>query len=41
MPSIHIPEDTWADLLVKYDGDREAAREAVKDAAAAAVEGEI
>lgn len=33
MPSIHIPEDVWADLLMKYDGDREKAREAVKDAA--------
>ena len=33
MSSIHIPEDTWADLLMKHDGDRNAAREAVKDAA--------
>lgn len=33
MPSIHIPEDTWADLLMQHDGDRDAAREAVKDAA--------
>jgi len=38
MPSIHIPEDTWTELLLQYDGDREAAREAVKDAAATAVE---
>jgi len=40
MPSIHIPEDTWADLLVQYDGDRVKAREAVKAAAADAVESE-
>jgi len=33
MPSIHIPEDTWAELLMKYDGDRDKAREAVKEAA--------
>lgn len=33
MPSIHIPEDTWADLLMQYDGDHNRAREAVKDAA--------
>jgi len=38
MPSIHIPEDTWASLLVQYDGDREQAREVVKSAAADAVE---
>jgi len=33
MPSIHIPEDVWASLLMQNDGDRDAAREAVKDAA--------
>jgi len=32
MPAIHIPEETWADLILKY-GDRDAAREAVKEAA--------
>ena len=41
MPSIHIPEDTWAGLLVKHDGDREAAREAVKRGAKAVSEGEV
>jgi len=39
MPSIHIPEDTWAQLLMKHDGDRDAAREDVKDAAAKRAEG--
>ena len=34
MPSIHIPEDTWAQLLMEHGGDRDAAREAVKDAVA-------
>jgi len=38
MPSIHIPEDVWADLLMQNDGDREATRDAVKEAAADAVE---
>lgn len=33
MPSIHIPEDVWAQLLMQNDGDREKAREDVKDAA--------
>ena len=33
MPSIHIPEDTWTELLLEHDGDREAAREAVKEGA--------
>lgn len=38
MPSIHIPEDTWAKYLMAHDGDPEAAREAVKEAAADGVE---
>ena len=38
MPSIHIPEDTWTELLLKNDGDRDAAREEVKDAAAERVD---
>jgi len=40
VPSIHIPEDVWADLLMQNDGDREATRDAVKEAAADAVESE-
>jgi len=32
VPSIHIPEDVWADLLMQNDGDRDAAREDVKHA---------
>lgn len=32
MPSIHIPEDTWTQLLGQCDMDRAKAREAVKDA---------
>lgn len=38
MPSIHIPEDTWAQLLVLCDGDREQAREIVKESVADAVD---
>lgn len=41
MPSIHIPEDTWAALLMQHDGDQEEAREAVKDAAEAKAAGEL
>lgn len=33
MPSIHIPEDVWAELLMQNDGDRAKAREDVKTAA--------
>jgi len=32
MPSIHIPEDTWTELLMQCDGDRDQARERVKQA---------
>jgi len=41
MPSIHIPEDVWADLLMANDGDRAAAREDVKRGAEAVAEGEV
>ena len=32
MPSIHIPEDAWTKILLQEDGDREKARERVKQA---------
>jgi hypothetical protein len=38
MPSIHIPENTWAALLMQHDGDRDKAREAVKQAAKEAID---
>lgn len=34
MPSQHIPEEDWTRILLAHDGDREAAREEVKDAVA-------
>jgi len=30
MPTIHIPEEIWATLLVEHNGDRAEAREDVK-----------
>ena len=38
MPAIHIPEDTWAKLLMECDGDRKEAREKVKEGAASMID---
>ena len=32
MPSIHIPEESWTEILLQEEGDREQARERVKEA---------
>ena len=32
MPSIHIPEDAWTEILLQEEGDGEQARERVKEA---------
>ena len=32
MPSMHIPEEPWTEILLQEQGDREQARERVKRA---------
>lgn len=38
MPSIHIPEDTWTQLLMQHNGDRAATTKAAQDAVRERVE---